>query len=824
MLNLRHVMMCAMSSILLSSSAVAQMFTPCQTTSLMDDFILESFLPVTSSLCIAQIDSSVTNPDSLLKCAYRYFAHDNTDSARILFTMVLSSKPHATQAQLGLIQLKMAEEDWSSAAELCDRLIKVNPDNIAIHYLAGISDREKALGGVTRMKSRDHFEAVLARDSLYKDVLYQYALLKEDEEEFPQAIALAYRQIVLRPELVDAQAGLLHLYRHYISVTHPTEALTWLSTRKNDYGRYFGAEVLRRNKQFMQAETTLYGLLNRPSGELPLQASYLSLAHMYAIAGKTGLAVVCYWRAVDGIKTWLGGKIVFEDLKYIITDDELKEYGSIFSDRLKKAFFHRVWETRDPMPATAINERLVAHLQRYVQAEEQFEYYGRRPAISNPDWMHVLRLPKAFRLNREFNDLGLIFLRQGPPSYIERTAGNPTNENDPNDNMWKIIKNDPTATPMSKARDQKYISKSAFPETNMFGPTAIDPHQAWIYSASDEEPQRILHFALHNTSHNNWRLTPLPGEAWNLDDEMLEKLQAHDGEYSRLLKAPRLETTQRAADLQTQEVEVVATALATDRHVWSNGTKEISIPHAIDAFRNPSGGTLLDVSYAIPYAPLREVTGPGTKRVLVEVGISTASRTSKRMIDSRLDTLDLLLTPDGKGSYIGLFRQVLVADSVRLTAHVRALQAQVVGTWSERLRVPAFTGKDFMLSDLQLLLPTTDDSSIKIDGVKVQQSPFRSYSRAKPLCAYVQVYNLVKDIEGKAAYNAKFTIAPNDDPEEARVLAEVKRDLSDKSYRAEFQMLDIKGISPGKYVLTVSVTDRKRVETISRSREVEITQ
>ena len=194
------------------------------------------------------------------------------------------------------------------------------------------------------------------------------------------------------------------------------------------------------------------------------------------------------------------------------------------------------------------------------------------------------------------------------------------------------------------------------------------------------------------------------------------------------------------------------------------------------------------------------------------------------MIASRLDTLDLLLTPDGKGSYIGLFRQVLVADSVRLTAHVRALQAQVVGTWSERLRVPAFTGKDFMLSDLQLLLPGINDPSIKIEGVKVHQSPFRSYSRTEPLYAYVQVYNLVADIEGKAGYTAKFTIAPNNDPEEATVLAEVKRDLSNENYRAEFQMLDIKGIRTGKYVLTIAVTDRKRVETVSRSREIEITQ
>ncbi len=93
-------------------------------------------------------------------------------------------------------------------------------------------------------------------------------------------------------------------------------------------------------------------------------------------------------------------------------------------------------------------------------------------------------------------------------------------------------------------------------------------------------------------------------------------------------------------------------------------------------------------------------------------------------------------------------------------AHVRALQAPALGTWSEQLRAPSFAGSDFMLSDLQLLLPAT-------------------------------------------------------------VLADVKRELTDDS-RAEFQALDIKGASPGKYMLTVAVTDKKRVQTLSRTSEIEI--
>jgi hypothetical protein len=154
---------------------------------------------------------------------------------------------------------------------------------------------------------------------------------------------------------------------------------------------------------------------------------------------------------------------------------------------------------------------------------------------------------------------------------------------------------------------------------------------------------------------------------------------------------------------------------------------------------------------------------------------------------------------------------------------VRALNTSVVGTWVEGLHVPSFAGKDFMLSDLQLLLPASYGPLIEIDGVKVQQSPYKSYSRAKPLYAYVQIYNLVKDIKGVGGYTAKFTLAPKGNPEDAAVLAEIRRDLTDENARSEFQMLDVKAIDPGKYVLTVAVTDKKRVQTVSRSREIEIT-
>jgi GWxTD domain-containing protein len=748
--------------------------------------IFSVFLLAVGPLCTAQGDLSIARSDSLLRSAQWYLSRGSTDTARTLFDAALKATPEDSRARLGLVQVAVAEEEWGDALDECEDILKENSRDVAARYYAGISERElgsQRAGPMRAMawrRARKHFEAAIAIDSLFKDVLYQLGRLMEYKEEWPEAIALARHQLLVRPDQVGAQIGLFHMYRHYIAVTSPDDALPWLLHQGDDCARYFAAEVLRRTKQFPEAEAILVDLLRRPS-EVPVQASSMSLARLYASKNNPSRAQAYYWKAIDSITSWLGAALVFEDIKYIISNHELEQYRSISSDRNKSAFFQRFWRRRDPMPAAAINYRLIEHLHRYVIAEGEFEYYGFRTGFSNPDRTRLLNLPKAFFLNNEFNDKGLIYLRQGSPDKIERTMGN----------------------------------------LSSFGPTTVDPHEAWIYYPSGDNPQRIFHFARHNTASNNWRLTPLPGDPDLLDNDMLQNLEMYDTRYFRLQQGDPLEVMRLIVEIQQDEKQTVATALTTDRHVWNKGTTEFYVPHAIDAFRSSHGKTLLDVSYAIPFSPLREAASGSTRTIPVETGISTTSPDG-RMLSSRLDTLDLMITPDGKGSFIGLFRQVVAPDSVHLTLHVRALNVSALGTWTEHVRIPSFAGTDFMLSDVQLLLPATTGPSIEIDGVKVVQSPFQTYPRAKPLYAYLQVYNLTRDLYGSAEFSVQYVLAPQDDPSDTTVLAEVNRQLTDDS-RAEFRMLEIGSIDAGKYLLTVSVTDKKRVQTLRRTREIEIT-
>jgi hypothetical protein len=69
----------------------------------------------------------------------------------------------------------LAEEKWQKAERDCDILLKENPQDLAGHYYAGIVKRAQgveAAGLPAWKRAREHFVAVLARDSLYRDILY----------------------------------------------------------------------------------------------------------------------------------------------------------------------------------------------------------------------------------------------------------------------------------------------------------------------------------------------------------------------------------------------------------------------------------------------------------------------------------------------------------------------------------------------------------------------------------------------------------------------------------------------------------------------------
>ncbi len=709
--------------------------------------------------------------DSLLHGARIALARNQADSAEALFEAALKLDPRSVPAHIGLGRVELVREEWTDAESAFDDALEIDGTNLEAHYHAGVAAREAGTQVALIFRTarwntaEEHFTYVIDRDSLYRDAIFQLAVLERYRGEVDRAIDLAYRQLAVTPGSPTAEIGLHHLYRFMLSEQSPTEALQALKNRPTTESLYFSAELLRRVNQLNDSERIVRQMLMSP-GAVPAQAMLLTLTRIEVERGNVDTAERLYWEAVDRIGTSLGSALVFEDLKYIVTDAEMDEYAALSSDKKKQAFFRSFWARRNPTPSAPLNPRLIEHYRRLRVAETDFEYYGFRTPFNDPERFKTFRFPRSFSLNREYNDKGQIWIRHGRPDVARRS---------------------------------------------------INDAEAWVYFERGEEPQRIFAFSVRNSVGNNWRLVSFPDAP-----ELIEELATYDTGYRELLQADPLARLGREGAVIQQSRDDVQEALATDRHTWREETVALSVPGSVDAFRSDDGKTLLDISYGIVLDEIARGLPAGASVAMIEVGVDISTPQGVRQT-SRIDTLRLPVSRDFAGSYTGLFRSVVAPDSLVVAVHVRPVASTMLGGWRRRLQVRDFSGDSLMMSDLQLLLESSREPAIEIEGVKVMQSPFDQVPRANPLMTYVHVYNLTQDVWGKTLYRVQYLLSQSDaDPgdDEDVLLEEVVNGSS--PFEARFKMLDISKVDGGSYNLIVQVTDTKRTRTVRARRYLEV--
>ena len=731
--------------------------------------VLGSATPASQGVLLGQPRGTAS--DSTLQKARVALARNQLDSAEALFGSVLKADKRSVAARIGMGRVELAREEWPDAQTTFEDALGLDPANLEAHYYAGIAAREAGTQVALIFRAarwntaEEHFSLVAARDSVYRDVIYQLALLERYRDEPDRALDLTYLQLAVTPGSPPAEIGLYRLYRYLLAELTPTEALKLLKAHPTTESLYFSAELLRRVKQLNDAEKIVGQMMLTP-GSVPLQALLLTLMRIEVERGNVDAAERRYWEAVDRIGSTIGAALMFEDLKYIVTDAEMDEYASLSSDRKKQAFFRSFWARRNPTPSAPQNPRLTEHYRRLLVAETEFEYYGFRTPFNDPERFKTFTFPRSFALNKEYNDKGLIWIRHGKPDVTRRS---------------------------------------------------INDAEVWVYFKRGEDPQSIFSFSVRNSVGNNWRLVSYPESP-----ELIEELATYDSRFRELLTADPLARLGREGAVIQQSREQVEEALATDRHTWREETIGLSVPGSVDEFRSEDGKTLLDISYGIILEEVVKGLPAGATAAQIEVGVDISTPRGVRQ-SSKLDTLELPIGRDLAGSYSGLFRSVVTPDSLVIAVHVRPVGTAMLGGWRRRLMVRDFRGEGLMMSDLQFLLPSSREPAIEIEGVRVLQSPFDQVPRANPLMTYVHVYNLTQDVWGKTLYTVRYLIAPaGADPgdDEELLLEETLSGAS--AFEARFKMLDIRKVDAGSYTLIVQVTDTKRSRTVRAQRSLEV--
>jgi GWxTD domain-containing protein len=699
-----------------------------------------------------------------------------------MYEAILDDNPFSQRAISELGKIAVYREDWEGVKENYEHLLEIDPYSLEAAYYLGMAYREtgkfKAL--LLRKwdwdKSEKHYEQVLKSDSSFSDVLYQYAVLKRYREKYDEAIELDHRQIALRPDLVIPQVKIFRFYRYFISHTPLEASVSWLAYRDQPHARFAIAEAWRR-KSLLKKADSLYQRILKDPGKMPVQPVLLAMTRIYAARDLPQKVDSCFWTAVNGMKNKIESDLIMEDLKYLLTDQEYKKYQLTTTMEERISFFKQFWTKRNPLPAANLNVRLTEHYKRLNYAEENFEYDGFRTWFSDPDQLGYLEYPVIRELNQEYNDMGLIYIRQGPPDDVARTAG---------------------------------------PD--------IPINESWRYYQNAINPEMIFHFLIGKTG-NDWRFAPVITDPAILSDRL-----NWGNIYHRMLQAGPLEELQYQEEMAAMSRQSVSEGLTTERHSWPEGIEPFNFPISIESFRADSGNTRVDISYEVPppekmsqKIKIRRDSG-----VVVESGLAVFNR-QYEFIHKNL-VLDTILT-EGSPEKIETYTYLLFPDTYYVSVHIDPLAYNVLGGYKFQYGVTDYSGGELQLSDIQLatrIEPGGDSTGIGKNGLFIMHHPSHKFDRKTPVYIYFEVYNLQVNDQKNSQYSLDYNMVLENGKK--RGIGNLfgllgggkKSSISIRNERqepgdssVEYLALDTAQMESGDYKLEITVTDELSGDTVS---------
>ncbi len=774
---------------------------------------------------------------------------------------------------IGLAKVAYEKGDWPEAGARLDHALALAPDNMEAHYLRAMVHRElakfHALSGIPEWaNAREEFEWVLRRDSSYRDVLYQYALLRRYGSDYEDALRLGHMQILLKPELDEPRRGLFMLYQTFLNHTRPEKALAWLEANPSEYGEFMRGELLRRQGKLAEAGAVYEAMLGRTL-TIPRQPVLLASARIFYALDQPLRGQERVEQAIEEIRTPSQAHLVVEDFKYLFNDAELEHYRALRTPEAYRSFFKAFWARRDPVPAGRENARMTEHYRRLQTAEKEYVFDGLRFWNNDPDKLNELDFPAAYALNQEFNDKGLIYLRHGEPDDRIVTVSGDMN----------FFSTQTTATPKA----------DWLPVDQSFEAGWV-PNESWRYRT----PLMDFHFVIdRGAGANNWRITPA---ITNLN--MLEDREGWGGVYARLAAVGRTlrqqreqaernvqnvrstseqviaqggQTTSGEADptaLSTTTVEpptlsgqepgrspnaptfdlitfreemvensreFVSLGLTTDRHTWQEEVKPLEAPYVLAAFRDRDKKTRLEVHFALPIGRLTREIGSGVNTVDVEVGCALFDTEWTPVREDAL-VKHMPPVPDEEAAAIDFCGLTAAADSYHVAFHSRPVQTSRLGGYRFDYAMPDYSGNGLLMSDLlpaSSIKPTIGPSRFNKGDLYISANPFRRFSVRQPVYLYFEVYNLTRDGDDQTRYTVEYTLTP--EKERKKVLGlfgggdqpalslRTERTGAEASPQ-EHAEIDVGKVDPGNYTLTVAVKNELSGEETQRSIALELTE
>lgn len=713
--------------------------------------------------------------------AYRYFRQ------------MQKEHPDSVAIMRILGEIDFNREIWKNAAAWYDKVLKIVNNDIDAHYHKAVCYREMGKYKAFVMRKRDwnqaeeHFKFVLDSLVYYKDVHLQYAILQKYRKDYAAAVDLAEKQLEYEPS--PQAAKFVHrFYEAFLYNEGFKKFVKWVKKRQGARSALYLGEAYRFDKQYAKADSIFASLLGDSLLTISRVPVYLVYAKSKVEQEQNDSCQIYFEQALESIRDRIDIQLMFENVKYILSDREYQKFIELENVSARRDFFKKIWVERNPMPAADVNYRLVEHVRRFAYAERNFYYDGFRLQFNNPDRLNFLQFPRVFELNDKFNDKGLIYIRHGEP-------------------------------------DDRAFAVNA-------GPL----NESWLYYPRGQlNKKMVFHFWQGETqTGNNWRLVA------GIPPYLAESRSSFDPLYSRMMLAEPLEAISLQHQIESQGQEDVKIGMNTDQHKWTKELRTIFFPFYLATFREGVHSTRCELYIALSK---KDVLPRGVKHSIndsVTINFAVFDENYNR-IEEQLQKLPIQVVADctktmgywpGQLNFTG-------APELRLFAvDVRTPDDEAIGGYKFRFHISNYDGDNLKMSGIELahsIRQQDGDGIFYKHGFRVIPNAAKTFSRKENVNIYFEVYNVPQSTGRPTPFFVEYRVRLLQEKSKgliqkiARLFSKSQPMTANKIERTtandvspEYIALDVSRHAPGVYELEIQVQTADAQDSVSRKIKFEL--